>query len=405
MSETRVALYINSADRNYAQSTSSTDFVIDLSKTIRNVTDVEVTDIVIPKTYFNINTNSNVFKYSATFFTTIKESFTVIVPPSNYTKTELAAALELSLNNTVSDNGGNPLSSVGIDSWSVTYNTISNIFTLNVLSTSFLNPGSLQITIIYTGLSNSMGIGIGNEDLIVFNSISQPLNPSPAPVEVISIQNSRFKQLQHHQYLVISSTILTRNINSSYINSSRKIIKIDSSNNLLEYDTFLYDGSGTPFIVGNASVTLGSGLYAISELAVLLNIAINESPTISATNKIFLSYDDVFIFTKGNRDFVLKASSTILNVMGFYTLPSSIITSSITGEIVDKSINNNILTKIVNQNTVDPFIVSNGINIEKRTYDPGLSFEGFDLQLRDDRDRVVDLNGEDWSCTVVCTIR
>jgi hypothetical protein len=402
MSKTSVALYVSSSDRYYGQSKSSTDFVVRMSKTITNVSNIEVTDVVIPKSYYNVNINNNTFRYRVNKFP-YSESFTVIVPPYNYTKTSLAAAFQVALNNTFSDESGRPISWVGLDSWEVSYDSASDIFKLDVLATQYIS--SLTVRIQTGSLANLLGLGTGSEDILNYTSGSQLENPAPSPVIILSIYNTRFKLLEHHRYLVISSNILTQDINTSYINSSKKLIEIDSTNNLLEYDTYQYDSNNNPFVVGNISVNLKNGFYTQSEIATSLTSAIfEENSPPDQNNNISVAFSvNIYTISKTSRNYLLKNTSTILDVLGFQLIPIDIITGSVSGTIVNTSIHNNILSKVITHN-VYPFIFSNNVNIDRRDYAPGFSFNLFDLQLRNERDQIVDLNGEEWSCSIVCDI-
>jgi hypothetical protein len=74
---------------------------------------------------------------------------------------------------------------------------------------------------------------------------------------------------------------------------------------------------------------------------------------------------------------------------------------------VDFSINNNIIKSINTSNTVNNIIYDTTPNTVFRKYEAGYSITSdgvIDIQLRDERDRIVDLYGADWVMTVYATI-
>ena len=77
-------------------------------------------------------------------------------------------------------------------------------------------------------------------------------------------------------------------------------------------------------------------------------------------------------------------------------------------DLIDFSINNNIIK------TVNPYlqenasvIYDNAQDVSYRKYRPGFVIDAntiVDIQLRDERDRIIDLNNTDWIMTIYATI-
>jgi hypothetical protein len=71
------------------------------------------------------------------------------------------------------------------------------------------------------------------------------------------------------------------------------------------------------------------------------------------------------------------------------------------------SINDNVLKSIVNRAS-GGVIVDDSQSIPYRKYPAGYTLEAntpIDVQLRNDRDQIVDLNGADWIMTIYATVR
>ena len=75
---------------------------------------------------------------------------------------------------------------------------------------------------------------------------------------------------------------------------------------------------------------------------------------------------------------------------------------------IDFSINNDILkTVVVHMDNADNVLYDPTETLAFRKYSPGYSIDAdvlVDIQLRDERDRIVDLNGGNWIMTVLCTV-
>jgi len=79
-------------------------------------------------------------------------------------------------------------------------------------------------------------------------------------------------------------------------------------------------------------------------------------------------------------------------------------------KVLDLSINNNVIRAVSSYNNFEgaKVIVDNSMPFEYRKLFPGYTLEAgshIDIQLRDEFDRIVDLNGADWVMTVYATIQ
>ena len=105
--------------------------------------------------------------------------------------------------------------------------------------------------------------------------------------------------------------------------------------------------------------------------------------------------------------FTVAASSTFTDIflLPLATLPKA---PSITSLPLDFTINNNVI-KSLNSHLTEgaPFIYDTSVNTIYRKYRAGFTLsvdEVIDIQLRDERDRIIDLNGSNWIMTVNASI-
>lgn len=159
-------------------------------------------------------------------------------------------------------------------------------------------------------------------------------------------------------------------------------------------------------------VIIPTRTYTLSELVGALNDALTLNNNIR--------YDIVFdsatrLITITNVDTTTNGSfnTSIFNIDPSGTLditfPSNAQQSKEqTSDVIDFSINNNILKQVnlyASQNS--SIIYDSSPSISFRKYRAGftiLNTDLIDIQLRDERDNIVDLNGADWTMTVFATI-
>ena len=112
----KIDLLIDSRDRNY-DNYNSNNYIIDLTTEIRNVFSLELVNSIFPNSEYIVNLNNNILYVEET----IGNIISVEIETGNYTKTELANAIQTALNSNIN------LSSnyiVSIDNVSIILNKI-----------------------------------------------------------------------------------------------------------------------------------------------------------------------------------------------------------------------------------------------------------------------------------------
>ena len=75
---------------------------------------------------------------------------------------------------------------------------------------------------------------------------------------------------------------------------------------------------------------------------------------------------------------------------------------------VDMTINNNVIKTMVNDDNAANGYFTNSVESKNfRKYPPGYTLDAdvpIDIQLRDERDRIIDLNGANWVMVAYATI-
>lgn len=91
----------------------------------------------------------------------------------------------------------------------------------------------------------------------------------------------------------------------------------------------------------------------------------------------------------------------------YFLWPSDVLATTQQSDEIDFSINNNIVKSSVNtvSNVFSGFFTDSQQNENYRVYPAGYTIQNdIDIQLRDERDRIIDLNGANWTCVLLATI-
>lgn len=171
------------------------------------------------------------------------------------------------------------------------------------------------------------------------------------------------------------------------------------------------------FIGGNWSF-ISRGIYEITETFEIENRAYTIFDLINTLNLTMISTNMSFVSEFNNNEtitisvvsntdsFVLFKlnSSTTFDIADF--LPTQY-SNSITSIALDFSINNNIIKSVDTSSTINSIVYDTVTDRSFRKYEAGYTIEEnelIDVQLRDERDRIIDLNGSNWIMTVYATI-
>lgn len=218
ISNSVIPLYINSKDRTDT-SDLTTDFTVSLRKSLRNISSYDITDVVVPTTFTNININNNNLIANITVGTSSTQ-FIVILDSKTYTNTTLAAELEAELN-------ANATVVIYGMVWTVTYNATTDRFEISVVYPAGATV-TWSIEILYTPIVDVIGWGGGGATPTTFTAVL---------TDSLSLPPSRAPDLSLPKWLTVTSTRLTDSINTSYIKSFTKSFGIDSGNQIITLDT------------------------------------------------------------------------------------------------------------------------------------------------------------------------
>ena len=154
------------------------------------------------------------------------------------------------------------------------------------------------------------------------------------------------------------------------------------------------------------TVTVPSGAYSIFDLMDILPdlLVLRAKPLLSLTP----SFDGASIVSltvndnSGTALFRISPSSTF----DIIQWSSGEFADEQLSEPVDLSLNNNVIGTIIDHSN-DGFYIQKNASLAFRKYPAGFTLNAnvpIDIQLRDERDRIVDLNGSEWAFTAFVTI-
>lgn len=215
-----VPIYINSKDRNDYKNTSSTDFSVSLRKSIRNISSVDVSEIVIPKTQLLISDGNN--KLTGYFCVNdLKTPILIVINKGNYTIAELTTEILNKLN-------ASDITILFSLSWTLVYNisTFKYTSTITYNQGGYINLWGLELD--YTPLVNILGLGSGYDEMTPYKVGSNT---------ILEIGFTRAINMTASLKYNITSSILTNNINTSYMKSNNKVFNMDSKNNTIDINT------------------------------------------------------------------------------------------------------------------------------------------------------------------------
>jgi hypothetical protein len=385
-----IPLYVDSSYRDDADSTNSNDYTLSLRKTIRRVRRATVASVEIPKTFDNIHNNNNIFLIVIEKSNDRRIHIIKLPIECNILLESVAFALK------------NELQLIQEDiTWDVIYvsQTCKMIITAKRnnedVTDIFLIPGPANTAIGYSVKTN--GVVTIESGKTVHKFTSSVINLIPT-------------------HLIVTSTILSNFINTSYINSTSKTVKIDSSNNELKIKEW-----GTNPIT-DRTIVIPSGFYMLRDIGNII-----EEYLSGVNNKYTVLFNgthmEVYLENIGSITFSIDPESSICKVLGWEDFPLPDDMKGVvehTGNIIEMSVFNNMLYKIPlnsnistihsytpngvlisSNNIVDNIVYSQNMLRNENDYASGFSLDVIDLQLRYPNEMLVDLNNAEWSATLL----
>lgn len=394
-----IPLYIDSAYRDNVESTNSNDYTLSLRKTIRRVRRATVASVEIPKTFDNIHTNNHIFMVVIEKLG-VQSVNTVELPiECNVLLESVAFALKagLQLINDVT--------------WDVIYVTQTCKIVITATRTStditdiFLIPGPAN---------NAIGYPYKTSGVIT----------TPAGNPVHTFTSNVINLIPTH--LILTSTTLSNFINTSYIKSTSKTIKIDSTNNELKINEWTTVNDRNP---GNSytSIVIPFGFYMLRTIGVIIETYLsnqhNKYTVLFNDSRMEISLEKTPPVSVTNSTFSIDPTSSICKVLGWEDFPLPINSQGVvkyTGNTIEMSVFNNMLYKIPlssnisntysytpngvlisSNNIADNIIYSQNMLRNENDYAAGFSMDKIDIQIRYPNEMLVDLNNAEWSATLL----
>jgi len=366
-----IPIYIDSNDRDKVLSKSSTDFVMTLHKTLRNVRRVDIATVETEHSWYNINVNNNsillFFKLNG-----VDSIGRISIPVGEYNTETLRAALELAFNTA----GG---------SWTITFNSFTFKYTINY--PSFVNSpqGLSNFYIVPSGyLGTMMGF---TSDVIEIKS---------------TFTSDSIVSVNPHKYLFIKSLALANNINTSYITSFRKPFILEGNNNVIAFivpsihSNLLYPiqvpylGSYSIeqiIIILEIMLNFGAGYYGIRSWSVILNKDTKKMTISNNTHPFYVESTDTL-------------SSKLLNIPISTTFVPAL---SQTSNEINFAMHKNVIAKVnvLNTNFATQHVYNALTISQENDYGKSINLDSIDFQLVDIYDRAMDLNGKGISFSLL----
>jgi hypothetical protein len=358
-----IPLYITSDDRNPELSTSSSDFVITLNKTLRNVRRVDICSVEMPRTWYNINKHNN----TLVLIGYMQDSYPIIkLTIGQYTLESLCSELERQLS---------------------------------------LQLGTVRVGFI--PISHKIIIALPFSDLdfymLMSGSLYEILGFTDSIIRVYgySVTSDGVCDISPTRNVFIKSNVLSTNINTSYVSSFKKAWTVDDSNS--RFSIYIDLGHST-----NQIAFPVNGEFDIYQIMYILMAKLNSGTGLGGSNTWLLSLDTLTktVTIRNNNiygGFSIGTNSPLFSTIFNFDLSTSSISKSHTGRPIDFSMHQNVIRKVLVSNAqfaIEKIYDARVFNIET---DLGTRFsiDNIDLQLVDSQNRPIDLNGKPWSCTLL----
>ena len=261
-----IPIYVNSKDRIDIKK-QSTDMTIQLSKSLRNISSINISDVVIPDNELLINNNNS--SLTGYIIANGETYFSVDITHGNYDTKTLGQEVETQLQNDAD------FKEFGI-TWSVLYNNSTRVYDIIATYPSGIYLASWGIKFNYSSLVDVLGIGdTGTTDKLTTTTGT-----------ILTINTGRSPSIQRSLYYNITSSALTNDINTSYLHSLAKGFDIDSN-------------------------TISTEIKYITDKATTIPSIINSAITNSAGIDVVISEDALHLFALSDREVVIYTRPTI----------------------------------------------------------------------------------------------
>jgi len=385
-------------DSQFRQSSSgigntSSDYTLDLSEQLTNVLSLRLYSIQIPFAWYTIDT-----VYGNTcFWLVLNESIIVkiYIEPGNYNPTEFVSQLNMGgYNGNVNFNDGNfvfpsPVSA----NYPVSYNSNTGKISMSFNGASYKDPTTGDLIAINSNTTKIVFFDIyailtcNSASCNQSNTIDQTLGwlmgyrvPYVFPDSSGNVNAVAILDLYGPKYLILALD----DYNQNHINNG--LVSITEISSTLKLPS--YYNPSIPVICNSPTINLDSNMETSLNNGDLLmdklNLTYKKIPQVLPTNPRLLTQTQIYTINEilknneKNTNFRTKAPTTTDT---FALLP---------------------MKRGNNSSTGDMYIEFGGtMQDNKRIYFGPVNIERMRLKLLDDKGNVLNLNGADWSCTLI----
>jgi len=398
---------LDSQFRQYTSgvSSTSTDYTLDLSDTLKNALSLRLYSYQIPYSWYTID-----YAYNNTCFWVIdvdsNNSFSVNIPPGNYSQTAFQTQLETSLVTAGFSNGANMVS----------YNANSGIITLLFYDENWIDPSNSSNT--FTATESTMLLfydftGVYQCNNTCYNVSSHYFNNTLGwlmgfriPYVYVTVSGNSggaILDLNGPKYLIL----VIDDYNQNHVNNS--LVSISQFSNTLKMPYYYSpDIPYTCITPAQQTVILEQQGSSLSQIVGDVTAqALFDLQTVNPLNGLLIAgkYQQDYTTTQQ----VLPSAPRTLTQAQLYTINQiNKNDNNITNYLSKAPTSSDILGVIpVKTSTGVPtgsLLVefSGSLQDNVRTYFGPVNIERMAVKLLDDKGNVLNLNGNDWCVTLVC---
>ena len=364
-----------------SSSSSSTDYTLDLSEPLFNVLSMWLYSIQIPRSWYTYNTNTCFWILFDP--TDINIFFKISIPPGNYTASEIVSILNLSGNFSTSCFSWNTTIS---NSYPVSYNPHNGKITINIFGGTYTDPNT------------NISYDINSTTEILFFDV-----------------NSHFK-------CDLFTCNTQNNINQTFgwfLGYREPRMFVQENGNIANTIINTYGPKYLILVIDDYNQNhINNGLVTITELATNIKLPSYYTPTLPVTcippiiNETYISSDKNNISYK-NTPVVVPTAPRLLTQAQIYSINEiSKNNYSNTSLKTRAPTNPDIFALIPIKMSYSDSTTSNTVYVEyssslqenKRIYFGPVNIERLRVKLLDDNGNILNLNGADWSVTIIAEV-
>jgi len=379
---------------------SSTNFNVDLSENLVNVLSMKIYTIQIPQTWYAIDTKYGNTCFFISFFSdtgALEKYATISLEPGNYNTVSNSNINIVTYLTTAFTNAGFEFSNaIPVADTPVSYNYVNGKITLNLYGGTYTDPATsveyvVDSTTIITFFDPSGEYRCGyscGQTFSINSTLGWLLGYRIPLTNVMQDGNTGIGvvDLYGPRYLML----IVDDLNQNHINNG--IVVISQTNKTLKLP--IYYSPDLPYTCNDAN-PFGTNLSSLSsqlqndpDAGLLLadkfdanytnTVTVLPSAPRTLTNAQLYAINEIMKNNSINDNYRLRAP-THSDLLAIIPLPYK---STTTGDLM--------------------LVDSSTLQLNKRTYFGPVNIEKMNIQLMDDRGNFLNLNGGNWSVTLIC---